>query len=129
MAPSSDASDASKTANAFNRRDRGGFAEIANECLRENIFSANSAPTLRPLRLRACMRVHEILSVPIRTRCPILVQKARQELPGVGFWNFGDSFRRPLSDHVSPALPAFRPQINHPVRGLDDLKIVLDENN
>ena len=49
------------SAKAFNRRGRRGFAEIAEKCLGPKIFSANSASSLRPLRLKAFIVILGIL--------------------------------------------------------------------
>ena len=54
-------------------------------------------------------------------------QDARQELPGVGLAIAGDLFRCSRGDDLSALLPAFRPEIDQPIGGLDYVEIVLND--
>ena len=58
------------SAKACNRRGRRGLAEIAEKCLGPKIFSANSASSLRPLRLKA----FAILLTALTSAIPALPQ-------------------------------------------------------
>src|SRR5579872_6435420 len=58
-----------------------------------------------------------------------LLQHGLQELAGVAARRLDDVFRRTPGDDFAAAVAAFGTEIDHPVRGLDDLEIVLDDNN
>src|ERR1700756_1936982 len=54
-------------------------------------------------------------------------QHSGESLTCVGFLCAGDQFRWTLRDDPSTALAALRPKINDPIRLLDDVEVVLDD--
>src|ERR1700720_2417423 len=58
---------------------------------------------------------------------PITVQDARQVAAGMRLRIARGLLRRPRGDNFAAAVAAFRPQINQPVRRLNDVQVVLDD--
>src|SRR6476661_7073843 len=60
---------------------------------------------------------------------PLLRLRRRQHLPqiapGVALGDRGHILRRPLGEELAAPRPAFGPEIDHPVRRLDDVQVVL----
>src|ERR1043166_7085037 len=54
------------------------------------------------------------------------VEHALQVAPGVARGARCDLLGRPLGDDAAAALAALGTQVDHPVRGLDDVEVVLD---
>ncbi len=83
-------------------------------------------------RERACGRntaSTPTLRAAIGTRCAIAIQDTRQIFSGVRPGQLRNRFRRSRAHNLAAAIPALRAQIDHPIRGLDDLQIVLDDDN
>ena len=59
----------------------------------------------------------------------IAVQHRLQVLPRVGILEFCNRLWCPGAHDASAAAPTLRPQINHPICGLDHLKVVLDNDD
>src|ERR1700757_938722 len=75
---------------------------------------------------------HESLRAAIGTGCSIAmlaVEDTRKIFTGVRARQGGDGLRRPGTQNFSPTVAAFGSEVNHPVGGLDDFKIVLDHDN
>src|SRR5450755_2554697 len=53
----------------------------------------------------------------------------RQIFSGVGTFQLRDRLWRAGPHNLPAAIPALRPQVDHPIRSLDDLQIVLDDND
>src|ERR1700675_4540125 len=68
-----------------------------------------------------------ILSVAMACADP--VQDPLQVLSRVRVFQLRDRFGRPEADEVPTAISAFRTEIDDPVGGLDDFKIVLDDDD
>jgi hypothetical protein len=62
-------------------------------------------------------------------RSSITIQDTRQKLPSVRLGQPGDCFWSAGAYHIPAALAAFRAQIDYPIRCLDDVQIVLDDQN
>src|SRR6266849_3398524 len=58
---------------------------------------------------------------------PITVQDTRQVAAGMRLRIPRCLFRRSCCDYLAAAVAAFRPQIDQPVRGLNDVQVVLDD--
>src|SRR3954447_12279143 len=56
-------------------------------------------------------------------------QRPPQEIPGVGRLHGGHLFRGALGEHPTARVPAFRTEIDQPVRRLDDVQVVLDDDD
>src|SRR5271157_1476937 len=73
------------------------------------------------------------LSTPIRASRSVAIaiplQHSRQVLACVRSRKLGNRFRRPCSYDIPAARPALRPQVDHPVGGLDHFEIMLDHQN
>jgi hypothetical protein len=57
------------------------------------------------------------------------VEHALQVAPGVARGARCDLLGRPLGDDAAAALAALGTQVDHPVRGLDDVEVVLDHHD
>ena len=49
--------------------------------------------------------------------------------PRVRLWTCRDGFRRPHRDDLAAAAPAFRPQVDDVIRGLDNVQVVFDNQH
>jgi len=50
-------------------------------------------------------------------------------MAGIGMSHPCDLLGRALRNNFAAPVTAFRPQVNHPVRGLDHIQVVLDNHN
>src|SRR5437016_2818792 len=55
-----------------------------------------------------------------------LLQQTLQKLSGVALKCVRYFFRRPLGDNLATASAAFGAEIDHPIRGFDDVEVVFD---
>src|SRR5579884_4016348 len=62
-------------------------------------------------------------------RSSISVEYVGQKFARVGLGISADRFRCTRSHDVAAALATFRPEVNHPIGGLDDLEIMFDHQN
>src|SRR5215469_16357233 len=63
------------------------------------------------------------------SRSSIAVQDTGQVLSRIRACQLGDGLRRPRAYDLAAAISAFWPEIDDPVRRLDDLQIVLDDHD
>ena len=61
--------------------------------------------------------------------CAVSVQHPLQILSSVRVFQLRDRFGRAGADKVPAAIAAFRTEVDHPVRRLDDFEIVLDDDD
>ena len=59
----------------------------------------------------------------------MLIEKPFQVSTGVGALGFGDCSGWALSDDFAAALAPFRAEIDHPIRGGDQVEIVFDDQH
>src|SRR5450631_2503812 len=81
-------------------------------------LDAFSTPSLRRLARPATLLPHAVLR-----------QHRRQKLAGVTPRRLDDILRRAPGDDFAAAVAAFGAEVDYPVRGLDDLEIVLDDDD
>ena len=56
-------------------------------------------------------------------------EKLRERLSGVASIGSHDVFRRALGHNLSALLSALRSQVDDPIRGFDDVEVVLDDDH
>src|ERR1700692_1538686 len=61
--------------------------------------------------------------------CAVAVQRASENLSGVGFFHARDLFGRALRHDAAALVAAFGAEINDPVGLFDDVKIMLDDQD
>src|SRR5262245_41868911 len=66
---------------------------------------------------------------PLRRCDSLLRQDLAEEVAGEGAVRVGDVFRRPGRDDLAARLPAFRSEVDDPVRLLDHVEVVLDHEH
>src|SRR6266404_4941833 len=79
----------------------------------------NASLTLAARRLLYCAMIF--------IRVFIVVEYAREKFPGVRTCIAGDLFRSSRGDNSAALLAAFRPKVNDPIRGFNDVEIVFDD--
>src|SRR5580704_1542118 len=90
-----------------------------------------SSPELSCVRGRTLRRTigsgRRVIARVIRTVARL--QDARQIFSGVGLRISGHLLGRPGSHHAAALVAAFGPQVDHPIRGFNDVKIMLDDQH
>src|SRR5260370_464183 len=67
--------------------------------------------------------------LPVAMACAVPVQDPLQILSSVRVFQLRDRFGRSEADEVPTAIAALRAEIDDPVRGLDHIEIVLDDDD
>ena len=73
--------------------------------------------------------LHKIRVLLLTMAYAVSVQNQLEVLTSVRVFQLGDHFWRAGADEVSAAFAAFRAEVDDPVGGLDDFKVVLDHDD
>src|SRR5579864_1482492 len=89
-----------------------------------------SSPVCRWLAIRrSSIGRSSVRRGPIGTPILLAAQNASQIFSRVRASQLCDGLRRSHADHFAAAIAALRPQIDDPIRSLDDFEIVLDHDD